>query len=300
MPSSKSTDATAPPPGDHLAGPERHEKLTMAEFALLAEIIRKHCGIHLPPVKRMMTEARVWKRVRAVGMKSFAGYCRWIRTESGAAAELPHLMDAVTVNKTDFFREPAHFEYLTAHALPHLERDGNRSPLRVWSAACSTGEEPYTLAMVLKDYGAERHSGFYPFSILATDLSMRVLEKARQAIYPLEAFEPVPYVVRKKYLLRSKDPERRMGRVSAEVRSRVEFRRLNLMQPDYGIGEPMDVIFCRNVMIYFERPTQCEVVAHLLRHLRIGGYLFVGHSETLNNLDLPVVPVAPTVYRRAR
>lgn len=245
-----------------------------------------------------MVETRVRKRLRALGISSFKTYLTSLQAP-GREDELVSLIDVITVNKTDFFREPSHFDYLTGKALPELANSravGTRMPLRVWSAGCSTGEEPYTLAMVLTEY-AETRPG-YQFSILATDICTQVLERARRAVYPLECFQPVPFPLRKKYLLKSKSPQRAEGRVVPSLRGKVEFRRLNLMDNDYGLPGPMDVIFCRNVIIYFTRDTQERLIAKLVRHLAVGGFLFMGHSETLNTMRLPVEPAMPTVYRR--
>jgi len=205
----------------------------------------------------------------------------------------------VTTNKTDFFREPQHFDYLLNTAIPHLMHTsgaGLRRSLMLWSAACSSGEEPYTLAMVLEEF-ASRVSGF-SYLILATDISTRMVEAARRAIYPEERIAPVPMELRRKYLLRSRDPERQEVRIVPRLRERVKFRRLNFLDDDFGFREKMDIIFCRNVLIYFDKPTQHKVVDHLCRHLAPGGYLFTGHSETLSGMDLPLDQVANTVSRR--
>jgi chemotaxis protein methyltransferase CheR len=168
--------------------------------------------------------------------------------------------------------------------------------LRVWSAGCSTGEEPYTLAMTLYEY-AETVPGF-DFQILATDLSTRVLEKAKQAVYDDERVEPVPKLMKNKYLLRSKDRSSGKVRIVPELREKVRFRRLNFMDDDFGIHEPFDIIFCRNVVIYFDRPTQERLLNKFYANLTKDGFIFMGHSETLNGLDVPLVMVHPTVYRK--
>jgi chemotaxis protein methyltransferase CheR len=210
--------------------------------------------------------------------------------------ELTPMIDQVTTNKTDFFREPAHFDYLARKALPELTL--SKKSIVLWSAGCSTGEEPYTLAMVLNEF-ADGHRGC-DFTILATDISTRVLEKARLAVYDEEAVSPVPPELKKKYLLRSKDRTRSLYRVRPELREHVRFRHLNLMDGDFGFREQMDIIFCRNVIIYFDKPTQERLLNGFCRHLSPHGYLFMGHSETLFGMDLPLVQVAPTVYRRVR
>jgi chemotaxis protein methyltransferase CheR len=169
-------------------------------------------------------------------------------------------------------------------------------PLLVWSAGCSTGEEPYTLAMVLNEY-AQAHSGFR-FRILATDISTTVLAKAEMGIYTRDAVAPVAPELRKKYLMRSRDPSAERVRIVPELRQLIEFQRLNFMDADYGIRERANAIFCRNVIIYFDRPTQERILGKLSHYLVPGGYLFVGHSETLHDMNLPLRAVAPALYRR--
>jgi chemotaxis protein methyltransferase CheR len=269
------------------------------DFARLSRLIHDCCGIKLGPHKKSMLETRLRKRLRSLGLSSFDEYCAYVFSSSGLEQELVCLIDEVTTNKTDFFREPAHFDFLTETALPRLVSSygaGVTRKLRVWSAGCASGEEPYTLAMVLAEF-AGKVPGF-DFSILASDISTKVLEKARLGVYPLEKVEPVPEPLKKKYLLRSRDPQKQVARVAPELRFRVSFRRLNFMDEDFGLREPIDLLFCRNVLIYFDRPTQQQLLQRLCRHLFPGRYLFTGHSETLSGMDLPVVQVAPSVYRR--
>ncbi len=185
-------------------------------------------------------------------------------------------------------------------ALPQLAADfgaGTRKPLQVWSAGCSTGEEPYTLAMVLSEFAAIEPG--FAFEIMATDICTRVLETARAGIYREDKFATVPKEIQRKYLLRSRDREKAQMRIIPELRTKVTFRHLNFMDSDYGVGKPLDVIFCRNVLIYFDRPTQEMILRRLTRHLPPGRFLFTGHAETLGGMDLPLIPMAPSVYRRA-
>jgi chemotaxis protein methyltransferase CheR len=269
------------------------------DFQLLSGFIYSSVGIKMPPAKRTMLEGRLRKRLRALGMNSFRQYCNYLFNQGGTENERVRMIDAVTTNKTDFFREPAHFDYLCANVLPELVNAyglGLRSKLKVWSAGCSTGEEPYTLAMVLSEF-ASGCPGFR-FSILATDISTQVLEKAKLGIYDHDRVDPIPMELRKKYLLRSKDKSKDLVRVAPELRSLVTFRRLNLMDDDFGMRESMALIFCRNVIIYFDKPTQASVLRGLCGHLMRGGYLFTGHSETLQGIELPLANAATTIYRR--
>ena len=244
-----------------------------------------------------MLESRLAKRMRATGIPSMSAYVDYLFSPEGTENEKVHMIDAVTTNKTDFFREPDHFDYLSRTALPALFSGmTSNHDVVIWSAGCSTGEEPYTLAMVLSEYRVREPGS--RFVILATDISMRVLEEASKGIYDEDRVEPVPLELKKKYLLRSKDQSKGLVRISRELRALVRFRQLNFMEGDFGMREPMDVIFCRNVIIYFDRPTQGRLLTRFIRHLRPGGYLFLGHSESLNGLNLPLVQVATTIYRR--
>lgn len=279
--------------------PFRHVKLSGKEFRRLGEFIHAEYGIKMPPSKKTMLEARLQKRLRALGMKSFGQYCEYLFSPEGVQNELVEMVNVVTTNKTDFFREPGHYGFLVDEALPELNRKygaGTRRPLMLWSAGCSSGEEPYTLAMVLSEYAESRAN--FRFGLLASDISTQVLEKAKAAVYDEAKVEPVPLPLKKKYLLRSKDKERKKVRVVPELRSLVRFRRINFMESDFGMREAMDIIFCRNVIIYFDRPTQEKLLNRLSGHLVDGGYMFLGHSETLNGIDVPLSAVAPTVYRK--
>ncbi len=278
---------------------EREPGLSDKDFGQLSAFVHENFGIKLPPTKKTMLEARLRRRLRALGMRSYREYCEYVFSAAGQKDEVVRMIDLVTTNKTDFFREPAHFDYLTRYCLPEFcdgGRDRYYRRLTLWSAGCSTGEEPYTLAMVLCDFDETRDD--FRFSILATDISTRVLEKAALGIYDEERTDPVPAEMKRKYLLKSKDRSRGLVRVAPFLRSLVEFRRLNLMDESFGIREPVDVIFCRNVIIYFDKATQEALVHRFTRSLSPGGYLFLGHSETLCGMDIPLVQMAPTIYRK--
>lgn len=273
--------------------------LTSTDFQQLSSLIYSELGIKMPETKNTMLTGRLARRLRALGLRTFSQYCQFLFSPKGLEEEMVHLINAVTTNKTDFFREPSHFEYLTRTALTVLQenqRFSPRRPLRIWSAGCSTGEEPYTLAMVLSDYQANQPG--FRFSILATDISTRVLEIARRAVYPMERIEPISQHHRKKYLLKGRDQRNPEVRIAPELRSLVRFGRLNFMDDDFGLPEMADIIFCRNVIIYFDRPTQERLFKKFCRCLHPGGHLFIGHSESLTGMDLPLRQVAPTVYQR--
>ena len=273
------------------------EYLSTRDFGRLCDLIYDKAGIRLGSEKKTMLEVRIKRRLKALALRSYSEYCDYLFAHQGLKEELVPLIDVVTTNKTDFFREPGHFNYLVEKALPELTaRNATGRPLLVWSAGCSSGEEPYTLAMVLSEY-AVTHPGFR-FRILATDISTHVLEKAELAVYATDVVRPVPAALRKKYLMTSRAPGSSRVRVVPELRRLVEFRRLNFMNADYAISEKADAIFCRNVIIYFDRQTQEQVLGKLARRLVPRGYLFVGHAETLHDMDLPLTPVAPALYRR--
>ncbi len=276
----------------------RNESLSNADFNRLRAMVYEQAGIHLNSDKKTMLEIRIKRRLRSLNISSYAEYCNFVFTPDGQQAELVHLIDAVTTNKTDFFREAGHFEYLVLKALPTLaERNGAARKSVVWSAGCSTGEEPYTLAMVLSEY-AQSRPGFH-FQVLATDVSTEVLAKAREGIFKAELAQPVPKDLRRKYFMRSRDPGSELLRIVPELRAQVDFQRLNFMDADFGMAEPSEIIFCRNVIIYFDRPTQIRILKKLVRHLAPGGYFFAGHSESLQGMDLPLTPAGLAVYRKA-
>ncbi len=268
-------------------------------FAKFAAVIRESLGIKMPAAKKTMLQSRLLKRLRRLGMDSFEEYYAFLFTEQGQKDELGHFITAVTTHKTDFFREPKQFDFLVHTALPQLIRQNRHQRgkvYRVWSAACSTGEEPYTLAMVLADY-AEQHPGFQ-YTILATDISPRVLETAALGIYDRERVAPAPERFKRKYVLVSRNRPAEKVRICAALRAKVRFKWINLTHHRYPLREKQDIIFCRNVIIYFDRPTQERVLGMLCQHLEHGGYLFMGHSETLNGLRTPLTQVGPIIYQK--
>jgi len=271
--------------------------MTMGEFRLFARFIESSCGIRMPEAKKCMLESRLQKRLRSLNLGSFRNYYEYLVSPRGIRDELGNMIDAVTTNKTDFFREPAHFTYLAGKVLPELSDAEAAGGITLWSAGCSSGEEPYTLGMVLSEYARTRPC--FRFSILATDICSDVLEKAHLGIYEEEKIAPVPMELRKRYLLRSRDRSRGVVRVCPELRARTAFRRLNLMDERFDISRKMRVIFCRNVIIYFDRKTQETLMRKFCHHLVAGGYLFLGHSETLNGLDVPLEQVHSTIYRKS-
>lgn len=275
-------------------------ELSQRRFRQIATLIEERVGIRLPPAKRSMVEGRLRKRALGLGMADVDAYCAALFDQGLLADEYQHIVDLVTTNKTDFFREPEHFEFLAQVAVPEvLALPGRtRQPVKLWSAAASTGAEAYTLAMVMAE---QARAGQVPpgFRILATDVSTQVLEAGHRAIYPAAMLAPVPAALRQRHTLRPRDPERQELRMAPELRAAVTFRQLNLMEERYAVDRDMDVIFCRNVLIYFEPPVQQAVLKRLCAHLRPGGFLVVGHAESAAGGGLPGMrPVRPTVWQR--
>jgi chemotaxis protein methyltransferase CheR len=271
------------------------DQLSNKNFTRLAELIQGYSGIKMPANKRTMLEGRLRRRIRVLDLATLNDYCRYLFDDNGMESEVVHLIDAVTTNKTEFFREPAHFQFLQANALPALTRTG-RKTIKAWSAACSTGAEPYTLAMVLEEHCAANRRQDY--SILCTDLCTQVLAQAVAGVFPEPMIDPVAVDLRRRYVMRARDAQRGQVRIVPRLRSKLAFARLNLMDEAYPVADDMDLIFCRNILIYFDKPTQSKVLSRLCAHLRPGGYLFLGHSESIVGIDLPVVQIANTVFQR--
>jgi chemotaxis protein methyltransferase CheR len=271
------------------------DRLSKRNFEALSRYIYDYSGIKMPITKITMLEGRLRRRLRATGIGTLDAYCEYLFKQNGLATESTYLIDAVTTNKTDFFREPKHFEYVERIVLPEMLAAGHKK-LRVWSSACSTGAEPYTMAMVLQEFvNANRE---VDYRILATDLSTDVLQAAQRGIYPRDMVAPVPKSIQQKYVMVARERSRTDVRISARLRAKVGFARLNLMDDSYPVGDPMHMIFCRNVLIYFDKVTQAKVLTRLCDCLMTGGYLFVGHSESVTGIPLPVKQVANTVFRK--
>ncbi len=270
------------------------------DFRRFRDLIYEECGINLVPAKKTMLASRLRKRLRALDMDSFGAYYEYVTSGKGRTGERVHMLDAVSTNKTDFFRESKHFDFLMKEALPCMVGSGNWRPgsrLNVWSAGCSSGEEPYTIAMVLADFASRHRAG--DFSVLASDISTLMLEIAQKGIYPESAVEPVPAALKRSYLMRGKGSQKGFCRVAPELRSRVQFQRINLNNGrDFGIRTRMDMIFCRNVIIYFDRETQKALFEKFYAQLVPGGYLFIGHSETLHGINDRFEAVAVASYRK--
>ena len=271
------------------------DRISKRNFEKLSRFIYDYSGIKMPSTKLTMLEGRLRRRLRATSITSFDDYCDFLFNHGGLEQESVYLIDAVTTNKTDFFREAKHFEFMQAVALPVLMRAGHRR-LRAWSAACSTGAEPYSMAMVMEEFSESE--GGIDYAILATDLSTDVLQSARNGIYTDEMVSPVPAELKRKYVMTAKVPGKREVRITPRLRSKIGFGRMNLMDEKYQVGDAMHIIFCRNVLIYFDKQTQAGVLSRLCDCLVSGGYMFIGHSESITGFDLPLKQVSNTVFQR--
>ncbi len=274
--------------------------LSDKEMQFFRELIYEECGIELKDAKRSMMSSRLYKRLKKLGLSSYQEYYDYIHSATDSIMEIISMIDVITTNKTDFFREPAHFEFLKQKVLPEMTQSPEFKKdkiLNFWSAGCSSGQEPYTLAMVLDQFFSG-NTGSY--KILATDIAHSVLSEAKRAVYSKEIIDPIPGLYKNKYLMTGKGKRKGQYRVVPELRQKVIFGRLNFMDDNYGISTMMDVVFCRNVIIYFDWQTKVEVITKLYRQLRPGGYLFVGHSETLNGVNLPLNRMIPTVFQKPK
>jgi chemotaxis protein methyltransferase CheR len=263
------------------------------DLQTIVRLVQSRSGIALHDGKRALVIARLQKRVRAGGFRSFAEYVRFV-TRDDTGEELVLLLDAIATNHTAFFREPQHFDLLSSHVVPSLVR-GGVSPIEGWCAACATGEEAYTMAMTAMD--AVPAAGSPPVRVFASDLSTRALATARQGVYAMTRVRQLPRELLRRHFERGLGEQAGLARIGARVRAAVDFERVNLLEID-DLGRRFPFIFCRNVLIYFDRAAQQQVVAMLERHLLPGGYLFVSHSESLNTIRHRLTWVAPAVYRR--
>ncbi|MFB3818740.1 MAG: protein-glutamate O-methyltransferase CheR [Candidatus Methylomirabilales bacterium] len=285
----------APEAGEHLWG----YVMSRQEFAALRDLVKAHTGIALSEHKRSLVASRLGKRLRALGLTSFRDYCAYLTGEEGVA-ERENFVNAITTNKTDFFREPLHFEFLRSRVLPDMRaaaaRTGSRR-LRIWSAACSTGEEPYTIAITVRE--ALESLAAWDVRILASDIDTQVLAQAEAGIYAAERTSGLRPDLLARHFLRGTGPRAGQVRIRPETGSLVTFRRINLLDSPWPIRTVFDCIFCRNVLIYFDKPTQRRLIGRFADYLTEDGYLFLGHSESLYGLSDRFTYLRNTIYRKA-
>jgi chemotaxis protein methyltransferase CheR len=266
-------------------------ELTDPEFTLFQRFFFDQAGISLSNQKKILLLGRFNRRLNELGLDSFKTYYDIISTPENGA-ERQHAIDLITTNETYFFREDQHFRWLRDNAVTEHQRDRPGQSLKVWSAACSTGEEPYSIAMTLHD-----RMGANGWQITASDISTRVLAHAERALFPMDRVRGMPPAYLKRYCLRGQGNYEGHLLIEKELRDRVDFRQLNLMSLPSDVRD-FDVAFLRNVIIYFDAPTKLKVVRAVANTIRKGGWLFLGHSESLFGMELPLQLLAPSVYRK--
>ncbi len=271
-------------------------RMTDDDFNRLSRFVFQQSGIKMPPIKKIMLQSRLQKRLRELEILSFKEYADFVFSDEGQKNEIVHMLDAVSTNKTDFYREPVHFDFLRNKILPDFIEKERRAIFKAWSAGCSSGEEPYTIAITLNEFKYE-YSGF-DYDILGTDISTKILQQANTAIYKEDRINVIPLNIKKRYFLKSKNKDNKTVRVVKLLRDKIRYQRLNFMDSSYNVADVFDVIFCRNVLIYFNRETQEMVLNRLCQKLKSGGYLFIGHSESILGMNLPLKQIKPTIFVR--
>lgn len=280
----------SPKPAAAVASPVQ---LREATFRRLVQLVRDSCGISLAPSKRLMLQTRLGRRLRVTGLRDFDEYVALLTRQTPPQDEIQAFIDCVVTNETSFFREPPHFEYLTPERLHSLAMGGNPGHLAMWSAACSTGEEVWTMAMV----AAAIEGAAWGWSALATDISITALSRARRGIYPAEATGRLPRSLAGRFLQRDQAGSGLVN-VAPELRRNVHFGQINLMDSRYMPGRRMDIIFCRNVLIYFDADTQAAIVRKLCAHLRPGGLLILGHADMSRERQAPLRLLRNNIHER--
>lgn len=274
-----------------------HYTMSPGDFRKLSLHIEQRYGIQLPITKKNMVESRLQKRLKHLQCTSFRTYFEFVFSEKGRSTEYLQMLDLITTNKTNFFREKMHFEFLRDEILPKLwNLKSSSNPLKIWSAACSSGEEVYSIGITIESFASTQ--GNVPYQLLGTDLSTRMLSQALSAVYPLSTVDELSQSLKRKYFLKSKDPQQPKVRIIKEIRNKAAFRRLNLLEETHQVKQQFDVIFCRNVLIYFNKTNQKIVLNQLIDHIAPRGYLLIGHSESLTGLNLPVQQIKPTIYQK--
>jgi len=293
---SRDLNASIGAAGDELPLAEPRFVITDKEFGQIRDLVHREFGIYLTDRKRALVIGRLQKLLVQLGMKTFSQYIEYLSDPKNKAA-LSDLANRISTNHTFFFRENEHFRFLAREVLPEIKRRGDATgerDIRVWCAAASSGEEPYSLVMTMMEFFGQEYSR-WTAGLLASDISTQVLAKAIAGVYPSERVEQVPAGLRQRYFTKRPDGH---WEVCDRLKREVTFRRFNLMKPRYQFNKPMDVVFCRNVLIYFDQPTRVALAHRMYDIMAPGGYLFVGHSETLGRGQTPFTYVCPAIYRK--
>jgi chemotaxis protein methyltransferase CheR len=280
---------------ENTSTPFNQVKMNDREFAHLRDLIYEHTAIEIKEHKKYLLVNRLSKRLRLLGVATFSEYLHYLHVGKNCKQEFIELVDAVTTNKTDFYREPKHFSFIEQRIFPLLvAANGNRTPkkFQVWSAASSSGEEPYTIAICLSELFSRLPN--WDFEILGSDISETVLRMAAMGIYDEERVAPVPAPLLRKYFLKGNN----RYKVKPELAKKVSFKKVNLKLDFHRTLSDFDIVFLRNVLIYFNRETQQDIVNKCWHVLKPGGYLFLGHSESLHGANTPYTYIAPAVYQK--
>jgi len=260
-------------------------------FFLFRKYIYLNIGINMTIESKRLLQARLHKRISDLKLDSYRQYYEYLTNSYNSKYEFTNMVNLATTNTTEFFREPKQFEFLKRKFLPTYLKYNNNSQIKIWSTACSNGAEPYTIAMILKEF-QEKHSDF-KFSIIGTDISTKVLKEAKNAMYKHNELNHIPNIYRNNFIKKND-----MIQINPELRSFVKFKQLNLIDQIYDIYDLMDVIFCRNVTIYFDRQTRESVIRKVCHHLKIGGILFLGPSESIIGMKLPLKNIVGSIYQK--
>ena len=271
-------------------------KLSNSGFHILSDYIYKNFGIKMPPSKRIMLQSRLHKRLRALEMNNFDEYIKYLFSSEGKKLEIIEMMNVVSTNKTDFFREPIHFNFIEEQLVQMFNTKYISKPVNIWSAGCSSGEEVYSICMTFEEN--RKKGNPLNYYVFGTDISSSMLQRAKRAVYNADRISLIPKSIQKKYFLKSKDKTTNLVKVTPELRNNVSFSRMNFMDKRYVVDRNFDIIFCRNVLIYFDRETQEKVINRLCNHLIPGGHFFLGHSESITGLNVPLKQLSPTIYQR--
>lgn len=272
----------------------REPKIKHSDFIRISTFVEKTYGLKLPDFKKYLIQSRLLKRMNALGIRTYSEYLDYLFDPKNKS-EIQNMIDVVTTHKTDFYRENDHFEFLEKTILP--EFSAKTDEITLWSAGSSTGEEAYTLAFVINEYN-RLNTRKLDFEIYGSDVSQTSINEAQNAVYQLDKTVGVPKEILKRYFLKNKNPEKRLVRIVPEIRKHVHFFKLNFLEKTYNVDKKFDIIMCRNTLIYFARETQKLVLTKLIEHLKTGGYLIIGHSESIFSMNLPVKLVKTTIFKK--
>ncbi len=266
-------------------------------FLYLSGLVQTTMGIKMPPEKKQLMETRLTKRIRALKLSSFEEYCDYLkRGDNNSRREMVDFCNSISTNKTDFFREIGHFNYMRETILPEYERAGKRD-LKIWSCASSSGEELYSIAMEIEEY-IKKHNYRLNYTVLGTDISTRVLTIAKSGEYTEANVDTIPFEGFKKRYFDPVGTDKTRYRVKSFIKNNIKLGTFNLMSRNYNVPGPFDIVFCRNVLIYFEREKQKYIIGNLLNKIDPHGYLFLGHSESMAGMNFNLKSCAPAVFRK--